>query len=111
KKTQIFLSLIGIILIAALYSLPRIVVDNSEENIVMEETDSLSVSPSAEENHDPALTPSDRQQVDNLKAALENEEDRGKFIILADSIGKVYTASGKLDSAAYFYGLIAEKVP
>src|SRR5690606_11200730 len=31
------------------------------------------------------------------------------YTILADSIGKVYQSSGKLDSAAYFYGLLADK--
>ena len=111
KKTQIFLTVAGIILIAALFSLPTIVVDNSDEDIVMEDTDSTNVTPAAREAHDNSLSPSDRDQVDNLMAVLENEEDRGKFVTLADSIGKVYLASGQLDSAAYFYGLIAEKAP
>src|SRR5690606_1504126 len=111
KKTQIFLLLAGIVLIVGLYTLPRIVVDNSDENIVMEETDSVSATPSAEEAHEASLSPSDRGQVDNMKAALENEEDLGEFVNLADSIGKVYLSSGKLDSAAYFYGLIADRVP
>lgn len=85
--------------------------DNSEENVVMEEADSLNVAQEADETHEPSLSTADRDQVNGLMAELDNEEDSEKFTILADSIANVYFASGKLDSAAYFYGLIADKVP
>jgi tetratricopeptide (TPR) repeat protein len=111
KKSQIVFLIAGIILIGLLYSLPTMVVDNSDENVAMEEVDSLSNSPQADDTHEPALSTEDRDQVELLRAALDNEEDREKFTILADSIGRVYTAAGKLDSAAYYYGLIADRVP
>jgi len=109
KKSQIIFLVIGIILIGALFSLPTIVVDNSDQDIVMEETGEAAVTPSITETHETALSPSAREQVNNLMAELENEEDSEKYVILADSIGKVYQTSGKLDSAAYFYALIADR--
>lgn len=109
KKSQIIFIVIGFALIGALYSLPTIVVDNSDEDVVMDETASASAGPSISETHETELSSSAREQVNSLKAELESEEDREKYIILADSIGKVFQASGKLDSAAYFYGLLADR--
>src|SRR5690606_17027444 len=87
----------------------RVVVDNSNEGVPMEETDSTSTAPSIEETHEPVLTSSEREKVNSLKANLDSEQDREKFTILADSIGNLFRASGQLDSAAYFYALWADK--
>jgi len=109
KKSQIIFLVIGIILIGTLFSLPTIVVDNSDQDVVMEETDAAGVAPSISDSHETALSSSAREQVDSLRAELEDEEDREKYAILADSIGKVFQACGKLDSAAYFYALLADR--
>lgn len=111
KKSQIIFLVAGVILIGVLFSLPTIVVDNSDEDVAMEEVDPQNVPQQAAAAHEPGLSTEDRDRVDLLRAELDSEEDREKFTILADSIGKVYSASGKLDSAAYFYGLIADKMP
>lgn len=109
KKSQIIFLILGIILVSVLFSLPTVVVDNSQDDVVMDESGSVSTAPSFSDNHENALSAAAREQVDQLKAQLESEEDREKYTILADSIGKVYQSSGKLDSAAYFYGLLADK--
>src|SRR5665811_606716 len=111
KKSQIIFLAVGIIVIGLLYSLPRVVVDNSKENIPMEEPDSTNIATDPEETHEPVLSTTEREQVNSLKAEMENEEDRENFTILADSIGNMFLASGKLDSAAYYFGLIADKIP
>src|SRR5690606_15176084 len=103
KKSQIIFLVIGIILIGALFSLPTIVVDNSDQDIVMEETGEAAVTPSIAETHETALSPAAREQVNTLRAGLENEEDSEKYVILADSIGKVYQDSDKLNIEEYFY--------
>lgn len=109
KKTQIIFLVTGVILIGALFSLPTVVVDNSEDDVVMDESGSVITAPSFSETHENELPASAREQVDQLKAVLEQEEDREKYTILADSIGKVFHSSGKPDSAAYFYALPAER--
>jgi tetratricopeptide (TPR) repeat protein len=109
KKTQIIFLIAGIIVIGALFSLPTVVVDNSEDDVVMDESGSVITAPSLADTHENELPASVREQVDQLKAELEDEGDREKYTILADSIGKVFHSSGKPDSAAYFYALPAEK--
>jgi tetratricopeptide (TPR) repeat protein len=109
KKTQIIFLITGVILIGALFSLPTVVVDNSEDDVVMDESGSVITPPSFSDTHETELPASVREQVDRLKTELENEEEREKYTILADSIGNVYQASGKLDSAAHFYALVADR--
>jgi len=109
KKSQIIFLILGIILIGALFSLPTVVVDNSEDDVVMDESGSVISPPSFSETHETELPASIRERVDNLKAELEKEEDREKYTILADSIANMYHSSGKLDSAAYFYALLADR--
>src|SRR5690606_6468109 len=109
KKTQIIFLVTGIILVGALFSLPTVVVDNSEDDVVMDESGSVVTAPSFSDTHESELPASVREQVDQLKAALGAEEDREKYVILADSLGKVFHASGKPDSAAYFYALPADR--
>ncbi|MEX2592361.1 MAG: tetratricopeptide repeat protein [Anditalea sp.] len=111
KKSQIIFLAVGIVFIGLLYSLPRVVVENSPESVPMEEVGSAGIPGEAEETHEPVLSTTEREQVNSLKAELDNEDDREKFTILADSIGNMFLDAGKLDSAAYFYGLIADKVP
>ena len=108
KKSQIIILVVGIISIGLLYSLPTIVVENSEEDIPMEEG---GATPQSMEAHEPYLSEEDREQVNSLRGDLDNEENGERFIALADSIGNVYRASAKMDSAAYYYGLIADRMP
>lgn len=109
KKTQIIFLVSGLVLIGILFSLPSIVVENSDEDVVMEEGESAGVAPSLSETHESDLSDSDRKRVGELKTELDKEEDRVKYTILADSIGNTYQSSGKLDSAAYFYALLADR--
>ena len=81
KKTQIIFLIVGIILIGTMYSLPRMVVDNSNEGVPMEETDSTSTATSIAETHEPVLTSTERETVNSLKASLDSEQDREKFTI------------------------------
>lgn len=111
KKSQIIFLAVGIIFIGLLYSLPRIVVENSEENIPIEQSDSASMALETEETHEPVLSTPEREQVNSLEAELKNEDDREKFTTLADSIGNIFLASGKLDSSAHYFGLVADRVP
>src|SRR5690554_4008675 len=92
KKTQIIFLGIGIILIGALFSLPTMVVENSEEDIPMEESEATGISPGADESHEAVLDPTVRDQVNSLKTGLEQEADQTRFVTLADSIGDIFHA-------------------
>lgn len=111
KKSQIIFLAIGIILIGALFSLPTMVVENSDEDIPMEEGGAAGISPQSEVSHEAMLNPTVRDHVNDLKARLDKEENQTSFAALADSIGDIFHASGKLDSAAYFYAMTAERYP
>ncbi len=110
KKSQIILLLVVIVAVGLLYSLPRVVVDNTEENEGLEQADTAA-SASAEEIHNANLSLSDRERVDQLRSQLEKEENKEKFAIFADSIASFYVSSGMYDSAAYYLGRSAEEFP
>ncbi|SEJ05120.1 Tetratricopeptide repeat-containing protein [Cyclobacterium xiamenense] len=112
KRSQIIFVVAGLLLIYFLYSLPLVVVDNDQEQGMAGTESSLGsdVNPDAT-SHGGSLNAADQEMIEKLMAEMEGEPDDENFVIFADSIGRVYEKSGKLDSAAYYFGLIAEKVP
>lgn len=110
KKSQIIFSVAGLLLVYFLYSLPNIVVENEGDMSVTEDGLGSSVNNEGT-SHGSDLSERDQEVIEELMAEMEGEADDQKFVIFADSLAKVYESGGKLDSAAYFYGLIAEKVP
>jgi outer membrane protein len=110
KKSQIIVLTAGVALVAGLYTLPRVVVDNSEDGEPVENTAAVEA-PVGEELHDPNARPVNRTQVADLKARMEVADNKENFVIFADSIGSLYASSGKYDSAAYYYELAADKAP
>lgn len=110
KKTQIIFLSIGVALIAVLYSLPTVVVDNDNDEVVIDEND-LGNSPGMISQHSPSLSPEAQSMIDRLKGEMESEENKEKFAIFADSTALIFEDKGKFDSAAYFYGLAADNLP
>jgi len=110
KKTQIIFLSIGIILTAALYTLPTIVVDNDIDEVVMEDND-LGNSFNLADQHASSLSPEAQSMIERLKGEMNLEENKEKLAIFADSTAAIYAEKGKLDSAAYFYGLAADNLP
>ncbi|MEX2567407.1 MAG: tetratricopeptide repeat protein [Cyclobacteriaceae bacterium] len=110
KRSQIVFVVSGLLLLYFLYSLPMIVVENSGDNMGTAEGD-LGSSMVEEESHGSSLSAEDQKVIDDLMSEMEGEPDNKNFVIFADSLAKVYESGGKLDSAAYFYGLVAEKDP
>jgi len=111
KRSQIIFVVAGIIVSYLLYSLPMVVVDNEDKGLTQGGSSLGSDSANEENNHGNSLSSSDLEVIDNLMADLEGEASTENFVIFADSIAKVYQSGGKLDSAAFYYGLIAEKAP
>lgn len=111
KRSQIIFVVAGIVVCFLLYSLPKVVVDNEDKGLTEDGTSLGSDSSNEEINHGNSLSSSDLEVIENLMAEIQGEASTEKFVIFADSIAKVYQSGGKLDSAAYYFGLIAEKAP
>jgi outer membrane protein len=110
KKSQIAILIAGVLTIGVLYSLPRVVVDNESNNATLD-GETQEGPKAVEDLHDTSISEESRQQLGILVARFGIEENKENFIILADSIAKLYSASGKFDSAAYYLGLAAERHP
>lgn len=111
KRSQIIFVVAGLLLTYFLFSLPLVVVENEQEGLNSGES-GLGSGVSPEENsHGSSLNATDLEMIENLMGQMEGEPDDENFVIFADSIATVYEKAGKLDSAAYYFGLIAEKVP
>jgi len=111
KKSQIIVLTVGVGLIAVLFTLPTMVVDNAEDNTNLEQTAAADPSMAQAEMHDPNVSALDRSRMQEMKARLASEESTENFAIFADSIGSLYEGSGKYDSAAYYYESAALKTP
>jgi tetratricopeptide (TPR) repeat protein len=111
KKSQIIFIVAGLVMVATLYSLPMIVVENDGENLSMEEDDLSSDFDSTGALHNATLSAEAQSVIEKLVGEMDVADDKEKFVIFADSIASFYEEGGKLDSAAYFYGLAAEKYP
>lgn len=110
KRSQIIFVVAGILVSYLLYSLPKVVVDNEDKGLT-EDGSSLGSDSSEEIDHGNSLSSSDLEVIEGLMTEMKGEGGTENFVILADSIAKVYQSGGKLDSAAYYFGLIAEKAP
>ncbi|WP_114747965.1 tetratricopeptide repeat protein [Pleomorphovibrio marinus] len=110
KRSQIIFLLFGVVLIVVLFSLPMVVVENNEEEGMAVEEGDLG-STFSDPQHNSSLTPEAKEAITRLKGEMEVEEDKEKFATFADSTARVFAESGKLDSAAYYYGLAADNVP
>jgi outer membrane protein len=102
KKSQIIVLILGIISIGALFSLPRVVVDNKEGDATLVEEEAMASSPPVEELHDAPISAEARAALSSLASQLESEGNSEKFSDLVDSLASLYTQMGKFDSAAYF---------
>lgn len=113
-KTRIFLLLFSIALVVALFALPKVVVDNDENDV-----SSTDASTSAEENtteplsdaHQSEMNTDDALLIEQLRQALVVAENKEKSIIFADSLAGLYEKNNLFDSAAVFRDKIAQWDP
>jgi len=107
-KTRIILISLTIGLIFLLYSLPKVVVENDEEAISEENSDSNSIS-SIKDGNAVALLPqtsnfssADPSAISSLRQNYFNSINTEKSTIFADSLATLYAANGEYDSAVWF---------
>jgi len=113
-RSRIILLVIAVVLIVGIFSLPKIVVDNDEEQIEqaaqseeVQEQDNVanSEASSTDDTHNNQLTPELQQKANELRNKLLRANSKQKSRIFADSLSDLYSSISKLDSAAKYVEL------
>lgn len=113
-KKQLIVLGAALVAVAVLFSLPRVVVDNdnNEEGQVSEQANATpdAVSSSEEDHaHLPALTVASRREADSLRALYEASESVEKNTIFANALVEIFAEAGRYDSAAYYADALASQ--
>lgn len=107
KRSQIIVVLIGLLAIVGLYSLPKIVVDNEDE--ISGLTDGTTPAEDMVEMHEAELTPEQAESRAQNQQKLNESSSTNDKVASATELALMYKELGKFDSAAYYYGFIAEE--
>lgn len=109
KKSQLILIILGIVTVAGLYALPKVVVDNEAGTTAVEDPNALeSSAPNVAEMHENELSSDNRSQADQLKSALSSANESAERIEAAKTLATIYQQEGLFDSAAYYLGEAVE---
>lgn len=109
KKSQLFLIIIGVLAVAGLYALPKVVVDNEAQNAVSETTSESSSASGSEAAamHETELSPEKEAALADLKS--KSNSDSESYSESMQQLAELYQEKGKYDSAAYYLSLAADK--
>lgn len=104
KKSQLILIVLGVISIAGLYALPKVVVDNEAGTTAVEDPNAVdSSSQDVTQMHENELSSDIRSQADQLKSTITSSEESPLKIEAARKLASLYQSEGIFDSAAYFF--------
>lgn len=98
-KTRIILIVVVVVLIAALFLLPKSVVENESQLQSGAETNPATSSPANPHRQTPKEV---RQEINRLRARYLSDNPEEKNAIFADSLVSLYVQAGLFDSAAWF---------
>lgn len=112
-KTRVILLVSAVALIAILFTLPRVVVENESNQMgATNEASSDETAPAAEiDVHTAEIDADVASTISSLKENLRLAENSEKSIIFADSLAKLYEKANKYDSAAKFFEIISDLKP
>ena len=112
KKSQLILIVLGLVTIAGLYALPKVVVDNEAgTTTVLDPSAAENTAASVTEMHENELSSDNRSQADQLKATLNTTGESSQRVEAAKGLAKIYQGEGLFDSAAYYLGEAVELSP
>jgi outer membrane protein len=113
KRSQLILVIIGIVLIAGLYALPKVVVDNEAgaTDISQEDSESSTDPTDPIALHEAEISPVQADEISSLKLKVSEKSTEKEFISSSERLGEIYRRLSKFDSAGYFLSLAAEKYP
>jgi outer membrane protein len=108
-KTRIFLLLFSVALVVVLFALPKVVVDNDENDVSSEASTSAgeNTSPPLSDAHQSEMNADDAILIVELRQTLELAENKEKSIIFADSLAGLYERNNLFDSAAIYREKVA----
>ena len=116
QKGPLILAVVGVVLVALLYSLPKVVVDDGDEVL----DGGMATTETHDDDHDEEAIPDAHlrpmteetvQIVAALRREVEKAEGTEKFSIFADSLADAYFEATWFDSAAHFADLVVEDNP
>ena len=113
KRSQLILLLIGVVAVAGLYALPKIVVDNEGEADGFSQESQTETSESANPiaMHDAEISLDQAEKISTLKQKITDNSSEEDFLSSADGLASIYQKLGMYDSAGYFLSLAAESFP
>src|SRR5688572_30648549 len=95
-RTRIILIVVSVLLIAGLFLLPKVVVEN-ESQLMTSNSDSIAKSDPHDEAPEELL-----RQIGELRDTYKATSESQKKAIFADSLASLYTRAGKFDSAGWY---------
>lgn len=107
-KSRIIILVIAIILVIGLFLLPKIVVDNENEQLAEADSAEVSDETSAKNDvgtnaqHQSGITEEMQQQINSLRNSYLSAQSEEKSAIFADSLAVLFKEASKLDSAAKY---------
>jgi len=102
KKSQLILIIVGICIVAGLYALPKVVVDNEAGTTSVEDSNAPEDSATDVAGmHENELSSDNRSKVEVLKATLTSAKDPSEIQTASRSLAAIYQEGGMFDSAAY----------
>ncbi len=111
KRSQLILLLIGVIAIAGLYALPKVVVDNEgqADGISQEAQPETSESTNPMAMHDAEISLDQAEKISTLKLQIADNSSQKEYLSSVKELAAIYSELGKYDSAGYFLSLAADK--
>lgn len=109
-KAQYIILVIAAFLVAGLYLLPKVVVEN-EGRTRLASGESVTAESSMDASHQSEISPTKRQEINQLVAQFERAEESADKLEAANSLFNLYRSVNFFDSAALYLGLFAEQYP
>ena len=110
-KKRLILLVLLLVLVVVLYNLPRVVINDQEENLAkqrQEKNTTIETTTQAPIAHLLELTEAQRSEIKRLKKKILSTNSEEKYIHLVDSLANCYQRAKSFDSAANYFEKIAE---
>ena len=107
--SKLVVTAVALILVVVLYMLPKVVVDNEQDEnaqVINEPVES-----EVSESHQRPLSDQEQTSISALKEGFISDENPEKSANFADSLAGLFTELNYLDSAAYYYSVAADMEP
>ena len=108
--SKVVTTVLGIVLVAALFMLPKVVVDNDQEDLA-KDADGQSASAELEESHSQEISEEAMNKIDALREKFELADNNEKSAIFADSLLTQFLGASKFDSAVVYAEHLARLKP